>query len=181
MRNCLARPFVSRSALAHIWGCAETLIKEWEIEELNECLRRFDILTPERIRHFLSQTAVESGGGRYMMELSDGQYLEGREDLGNIHPGDGPKYKGAGYLQLTGRINYRYLADFLGDERVMEGVEYVASTYPFTSAGVWWYGNEMNRLIDAGASVRAVTRRVNGGYNHLAEREQYYLRCQSVI
>ena len=59
---------VSKTDLAYIWNCAESLIKDWEIDELNECLAKFDITTPERIRHFLSQTAHESGGGRYMKE-----------------------------------------------------------------------------------------------------------------
>lgn len=173
--------YVTLGDLAYIWNCSPSLIKDWEVEELNECLDRFGITTPQRIRHFLSQTAHESGGGKWMKELSDGWYLEGRSDLGNVHPGDGPKYKGAGYLQLTGRSNYRDLADFTGDERVMEGVEYVSTTYPFTSAGVWWYNNNMNFLIDNGGTVEEVTRRVNGGYNGLDDRKYYYNRCLQVI
>jgi putative chitinase len=172
---------VSKGDLAHIWNCAESLIKDWEIEEMNACLRRFDITTTERIRHFLSQTAHESGGGRWMKELSDGEYLEGRTDIGNTEPGDGPRFKGAGYLQLTGRANYEVLARRVEDPRVMEGVEYVAATYPFTSGGVWWDANKMNQLIDSGANVEQVTRRVNGGYNGLADRKYYYSRAKEVI
>ena len=172
---------VSLSDLAYIWNCAESLIKDWEIKELNECLYRFGITTPERIRHFLSQTAHESGGGKWMKELSDGQYLEGRTDLGNTEPGDGPKYKGAGYLQLTGRSNYAMFSDFIGDPKVMDGVEYVSSTYPFTSGGAWWEHNRMNALIDGGANVDQVTLRVNGGYNGLADRKYYYNRCSQVV
>ena len=172
---------VSKASLAYVWNCAETLIEDWEVEELNECLTRFDITTPARIRHFLAQLSHESGGGRYTKELSDGRYLEGRLDIGNTQPGDGPKYKGAGYIQLTGRANYMMLASYVGDERVMEGVDYVASTYPFTSAGVWWEKNYMNDLIDGGANVRQVTRRVNGGYRGLSDRRYYYERCLQVI
>ncbi|WNL51088.1 lysozyme [Synechococcus phage S-CREM2] len=180
-RNLYTPELVTKSDLAYIWGCAESLIKDWEIEELNKCLTTFDITTPARIRHFLSQTAHESGGGRYTKEISSGSYLEWREDIGNTRAGDGPKYKGAGYLQLTGRANYRMLATYIGDERVMEGVDYVASNYPFTSAGVWWEKNYMNELIDSGASVEQVTRRVNGGYNGLADRKKYYNRCLNVV
>lgn len=172
---------VGKSDLAYIWNCAESLIKDWEVEEMNECFYRFDITTPERIRHFLSQTAHESGGGKWMRELSDGWYLEGRTDIGNVVPGDGPKYKGAGYLQLTGRANYEMLMRYTGDQRVMEGVDYVADTYPFTSAGAWWEANRMNDLIDSGASVEDVTRRVNGGYNGLDDRKYYYNRCLQVV
>lgn len=173
--------FVSKSDLSYIWGCRVNLIDDSEVNELNSCLIKFDITTPKRISHFLSQTSHESGGGRWMKELSDGWYLEGRTDLGNTQIGDGPKYKGAGYLQLTGRANYEMLARYTDDPRVMEGVNYVSSTYPFTSAGAWWKKNRMNSLIDSGSGVRDVTRRVNGGFNGLADREQYYQKCLRVI
>ena len=134
---------------------------------MNKCLHRYDITTPERIRHFLSQTAHESGGGRYTKEIASGWDYEYRVDLGNSEPGDGPTYKGAGYLQITGRANYQALADYLGDQDVMKGVDYVATTYPFTSAGHWWMNNGMNNLIDNGGTVEQVSKRVNGGYNGL--------------
>jgi predicted chitinase len=101
--------------------------------------------------------------------------------LGNDEVGDGPKYKGAGYIQLTGKYNYLRLSEYLGDPRVMEGVDYVAQNLPFTSAGYWWDDNEMNELIDSGADVVAVTRRVNGGTNGLADRQHYYDICLRVI
>ena len=172
---------VLKEELASIWGCSPNLIEDWEIEEMNKCLRRFDITTAARIRHFLSQTAHESGGGRYMKELASGEAYEYRSDLGNTQPGDGPRYKGAGYIQLTGRANYQDFCDYIRDPRVMEGVDYVSSTYPFTSAGFWWHNNRMNELIDNGAGVEQVTRRVNGGYNGLADRQKYYERCLEVI
>ena len=173
--------YVTKRQLAEIWQCSPTLIADSEIVELNKCLETFQITTPSRIRHFLSQTAHESGGGRWKKELSDGWYLEGRTDIGNTQPGDGPRFKGAGYIQLTGRHNYRKLADYIGDPRVMEGVDYVAETYPYTSAGYWWWSNGMNELCDKNPTVRQVTRRVNGGYNGLADREHYYVICQRVI
>ena len=172
---------VSKQQLAGIWGCAESLIKDYEIDEMNSCLAKYEITTPARIRHFLSQTAHESGGGRYKKELASGEAYNGRDDLGNTSPGDGPKYKGAGYIQLTGKYNYSRLAEYLNDPRVMEGVEYVAENLPFTSAGYWWEDNRMNELIDGGADVLAVTKRVNGGTNGLADREHYYQRCLEFI
>ena len=63
----------------------------------------------------------------------------------------------------------------------MEGVDYVAETYPYTSAGYWWWSNGMNELCDKNPTVRQVTRRVNGGYNGLTDREYYYAICQKVI
>ena len=173
--------YVSHSQLAQVWGCAMSLIQPIEVAELNKCLERFDITTPQRIKHFLSQTAHESGGGRYKKELSDGWYLEGRADLGNTEPGDGPRFRGGGYIQITGRYNYAAFADWIGDPAVMEGVDYVASTYPFTSAGYWWKMNFMNSFCDSGASVRDVTLRVNGGLNGLSDREHYYEICEQLF
>ena len=172
--------YVTKAQLAAIWGCAAELIHDYEIDEMNSCLEKYEITTAPRIRHFLSQTAHESGGGRYKKELASGEAYNNRSDLGN-GPTDGPKYKGAGYIQLTGKYNYSRLSEYLNDPRVMEGVEYVAENLPFTSAGYWWEDNRMNELIDSGADVVAVTRRVNGGTNGLADREHYYQRCLQQI
>lgn len=172
---------ISKEQLAYVWGCGESLIKDYEIDEMNKCLDMYEITTVPRIRHFLSQTAHESGGGRYKKELASGEAYNGRTDLGNTSPGDGPRYKGAGYIQLTGKYNYSRLSKYLNDPRVMEGVDYVAENLPFTSAGYWWMDNRMNDLIDGGADVLAVTKRVNGGTNGLADREYYYQRCLEII
>ena len=172
---------ISKATLAHIWGCRKDLILDEEIAELNQCLKEFDIVTRPRVRHWLAQTAHESGGGRYKEELSNGDYLEGRDDLGNTELGDGPKFKGAGYLQITGRFNYQAFSNAIKDPRVMEGVSYVAEKYPFSSAGWWWQNAGLNEKCDAGASVRTITKIVNGGLNGLKDREQYYRKTLDVI
>jgi len=172
--------YVTKAQLAAIWGCAAELIHDYEIDEMNSCLEKYEITTAPRIRHFLSQTAHESGGGRYKKELASGEAYNNRSDLGN-GPTDGPKYKGAGYIQLTGKYNYSRLSEYLNDPRVMEGVDYVAENLPFTSAGYWWTDNKMNELIDSDADVVAVTRRVNGGVNGIDDRQHYYNICLQQI
>lgn len=149
--------------------------------DLNRCLNLFSITTPERIRNFISQIAHESGGFQWLNEIADGWDYEGREDLGNIEPGDGPRFKGAGVIQLTGRANYQRFSDFMGDPKIMDGCEYVAKTYPVRSAGWFWHVNGFNDLCDAKASVREITRRVNGGYNGLEDRLYYYNLASEVI
>jgi predicted chitinase len=173
--------YVSKAQLAAVWVCAESLIEDYEVDELNACLKRFNITTTSRIRHFLAQTGHESGGGKWKKELSDGWYLEGRTDIGNTEAGDGPRFKGAGYIQLTGRYNYQKFADYIDDQRVMEGVDYVSQKYPFTSAGYWWESNGMNSLCDTDPSVEQVTLRVNGGYNGLEDRKAYFGRAECNI
>ncbi|MGE5389466.1 MAG: peptidoglycan-binding protein [Deltaproteobacteria bacterium] len=156
-------------------------VKDSVLKDLNDCLQRFSINSAPRLRHFISQCSHESGAGRYTKEIASGADYEGRSDLGNTHPGDGPRYKGAGYLQVTGRNNYQSLANAIGDPRVMDGVDYVAEHCPWTSAGYWWSTHKMNQMCDAGASVKEITRRVNGGYNGLQDREMYYKRCCTVF
>ena len=172
--------YVSKAQLAAIWECSADLIHDYEIDEMNSCLAKYEITTAPRIRHFLSQTAHESGGGRYKKELASGEAYNNRSDLGN-GPSDGPKYKGAGYIQLTGKYNYSRLSEYLNDPRVMEGVDYVAENLPFTSAGYWWIDNKMNELIDSGADVYQVTQRVNGGQNGIDDRIHYLRICEREI
>ncbi len=169
---------ISKVQAEYIYGCS---IHFQQLQDLNACLKQFRINTPVRMRHFLSQTAHESGGLQFLKEIDNGWKYEGRTGLGNTQPGDGPKYKGAGVIQLTGRENYQKFSDFIGDPKVMDGVDYVSVTYPFTSAGFWWHNNGMNALCDRGASVEEITEQVNGGFNGLGDRKYYYQKACEVI
>ncbi|MDX8046532.1 LysM peptidoglycan-binding domain-containing protein, partial [Gracilibacillus sp. S3-1-1] len=172
---------VTKSQLNQI-GWPDSNISKAMLEDLNSCLERYDITTKSRLYHFISQCSHESGAGTWTTEIASGQAYEYREDLGNIYSGDGPKYKGAGYIQLTGRYNYTQFANAIGDQKVVnQGVDYVAANYPWTSAGFWWDSNNMNALCDTNPTVRQVTIRVNGGTNGLADREMYYNRCIQVF
>jgi putative chitinase len=170
---------ISAATAEHIFGTALT---DGEMEDLNRCLNQFQINTPQRMRHFLSQIAHESGGLRWLKELASGDNYEHRSDLGNTQPGDGRRFKGAGAIQLTGRHNYQAFANYIKDQKVMEGCDYVATQYPFSSAGYWWHLNDMNALCDRpDVTVEDVTRRVNGGTNGLDDRIRYYKKAKDVI
>src|SRR5690606_11129687 len=131
------------------------------------------INTKQRQAMFLAQLGHESGGLRYMEEIASGAAYEGRRDLGNTQPGDGTRYKGRGPIQLTGRANYREAGRALGLD--LEGNPQQASSpeVGFRVAAWYWNSRGLNQHADAG-NFREVTRRINGGYNGLADREAYY-------
>jgi putative chitinase len=170
---------ISKATADHIFGAD---IMPDELADLNKCMSLFNITTAQRKRHFLSQIAHESGGLRWLKELASGDDYEGRADLGNSQRGDGRRFKGAGAIQLTGRHNYQAFSNHIKDPLVMQGCDYVAEKYPFTSAGYWWYLNSMNALCDrSDVNVEMVTRRVNGGINGLDDRISYYQKaCEAI-
>lgn len=172
----MANSYVSAQDLVNIGWNPEKVTNEM-IEDLNKTLVEFNITTPARIQHFISQAAVECDRGNGITEYATGMAYEFRSDLGNKYEGDGPKYKGSGAIHLTGRANYQKFADFTGDQRVMEGRDYVAANYPWRSGGFFWGENGLNGLVDRGASVAQITQVVNGGLTGLEDRQLFYDRA----
>ncbi|NJO39602.1 MAG: hypothetical protein HC769_15185 [Cyanobacteria bacterium CRU_2_1] len=80
---------------------------------LRECLNS-GIKTPAQIAYVLATAEHESHLGELMEELASGWAYEGRQDLGNDRPGDGPRFKGRGFVQITGRANYADWSTRLG-------------------------------------------------------------------
>jgi len=116
----------------------------------------------------------------YMKEIASGADYNGRTDLGNTSPGDGEKYKGAGVLQLTGKYNYQRLAEGINDPKVMDGVDYVSNTYPFTSARIWIEENNLlNICLTEGFD--ACCHKINGGWNGYEDRLTKYAVCQTYM
>jgi putative chitinase len=169
---------ISKDRAEAIYGNS---INDRAFKDLNNCLNLFQINNSVRMRHFLSQTAHESEGLRWMKEQADGLTYEGRSDLGNIYLGDGPRYKGAGVMHLRGRKNYQAFSDYIDDPNVMNGVDYTSQTYPFSSAGFWWHKADMNELCDRGASVEQITLRVSGEYNGLESCRAYYQKACEIF
>ena len=132
------------------------------------------------LAHFLAQCAHESGRFKFTREIASGAAYEGRRDLGNTQPGDGRRFKGAGFIQLTGRANYLAFSRWIGDPKVMQGVEYVAEHYPWESAIFYWQSRKISRLA-ARDDILAVSRAINGGTNGLAERREFTALAKKVI
>lgn len=133
-----------------------------------------------RLAHFMAQVAHESGGFRYMEEIASGQAYEGRADLGNTQPGDGKRYKGRGPIQLTGRANYRSYGRRIGID-IEQHPEVVAlPSFGLLVGCMYWETRSINPLADAD-DIEAVTRKINGGINGLAERRAYLAKAKGII
>ena len=133
----------------------------------------------DAVRMLMANMLHETCNFVYMKEIANGVAYNNRVDLGN-GPDDGPKYKGAGVLQLTGKFNYQQLADSINDPKVMQGVDYVSTKYPFTSAKVWI---EKNHLLDICLTqgFDACCKAINGGWNGIDDRRVKYALCQREI
>jgi predicted chitinase len=147
---------------------------------LNTAMAEAQINTPKRQAAFLAQLAHESAELRYFEEIASGKAYEGRKDLGNTQPGDGVRYKGRGPIQLTGRANYRAAGQALGLD--LEGDPPLAARpdVGFRTAGWFWTKKDLNRFADSG-DFRELTRRINGGYNGMKERERYHEAAKKAL
>jgi putative chitinase len=150
------------------------------LPHLNNAMAEAGINTPRQKANFLAQLAHESGQFRYMEEIASGAAYEGRRDLGNTQPGDGTRFKGRGPIQLTGRSNYQAAGRALGLDLVNNPAQAATPEVGFRTAAWFWNTRGLNDLAESG-NFREVTRRINGGFNGLADRQQYYNRALSVL
>lgn len=137
---------------------------------LSATLAGYGIATDLRMAHFVAQTCHESDGFVTTTEYADGTQYEGRIDLGNTQPGDGPRYKGRGLLQLTGRVNYRKYGLLLG-LHLEDNPDQAAD--PETSLRIaceYWKAKHLNYHADHD-DIRTITQLVNGGQNGFADRK----------
>lgn len=162
---------------------------EWSLSEdryaelcpaFNQALIQAGCTTVLEVAMFCAQVGHESAGLRYMEEIADGSAYEGREDLGNIEPGDGTRYKGRGPIQITGRWNYSHISEWAHDQGYVDSPDFfvdnpeelASDQYGFL--GVVWYwtvARNMNALAD---DIYAATRAVNGGLNGIDDRIQRF-------
>ena len=139
-----------------------------------------NIVTPPRITAFLAQILHETGGFQWMRELASGQAYEGRADLGNTQPGDGPKFKGRGFIQLTGRVNYRQAGADLGID-LENNPEAAAQPDVAARTAVWfWTRKKLNAKADV-EDIVGITKAINGGTRGLAERKDLYAKAKAVF
>jgi putative chitinase len=176
------------------------------IAQIPETAAKFGITTNLRLAHFLAQCALESTNftavvenmnysaqrllqvfPKYFKNVDVNAYARNPQKIGSRvyanrmgngdeASGDGFKYRGRGYIQLTGKNNYQAFSGFIGEDCVASP-DLVATTYPLASAAFFFNSNNIWAICDRGANdatVTSVTKVVNGGTHGLAERIQNF-------
>jgi len=176
------------------------------IAQIPDTAAKFNITTPLRLAHFLSQCGHESGGFKAVSEnlnySADGlknifpKYFPGslnesyarqpekianrvyssRMGNGDEASGEGYKFRGRGYIQLTGKSNYAAF-DKTVDDDILANPDLVSTKYPLASAAFFFNNNSLWAVCDKGAdeaTVTAVTKRVNGGTIGLPDRLKHF-------
>ena len=171
---------ITLEVLEQLTGYSASLFTQAEVDDCNRLLRETEFDTCiVSTRMLMANILHETCNLKYMKEIASGVAYNNRSDLGN-GPHDGPTYKGAGVLQLTGKYNYQRFCDAIGDPRVMEGVDYVSDTYPFMSAKTWIADNNLLHIAQT-EGFDAVCYRINGGWNGFDDRLAKYQICKDVL
>ncbi len=183
------------------------------IAQIPDTAAKFNITNNLRLAHFLAQAGHESGGWRAVNEnlnySSKGllaifkkyftpelaaQYAKKPEKIANRvygnrmgngteASGDGYKFRGRGYIQLTGKDNYTAF-DKSVPEDILANPDLVASKYPLMSAAWFFNTNKLWTICDRGAddaTVTAVTKSVNGGTIGLADRVKHFREYYNLL
>jgi putative chitinase len=158
---------------------------------LAAAVAEFAIEEAPRAAAFLAQLAHESAQFRFMEELWGPTAAQRRyeppgklaADLGNTEAGDGQRFKGRGPIQITGRANYRRFGDLLGLDLIADPSQAALPEVAFRIAALFWSKNGLNELADkiTPEAFREITKRINGGFTGLAERERFYETAKTVL
>ena len=181
-------------------------ISDSVLAQIPAAAEKFNITTNLRLAHFLAQCSHESSNfklvnenlnysaqglrtifGKYFPDNLSELYARQKEKIGSrvyasrMGNGDeaskeGFKFRGRGFIQLTGKTNYEKFSTFIGEDCVANP-DLVASKYPLASAAFFFNSNKLWAVCDKGAdtaAVTAVTKRVNGGTIGLADRQKHF-------
>ena len=176
------------------------------ISQIPETAKKFNITTPLRLAHFLAQCGHESAGFKAIQEnlnySADGlkkifsKYFPGnlaegyaknpekiaskvygsRMGNGDETTKEGFKFRGRGYIQLTGKDNYTAFGKSINED-MSANPDKVASSYALLSAAWFFSKNGLHKMADEGSSdavVTKITKIVNGGTIGLADRIKHF-------
>lgn len=189
---------VSAEDLAKIAGVSTALmpaLAEW----INKVCPDYGVDTAGEYAHFLAQGCHETDHFRTLEEYASGAAYENRADLGNTEPGDGIRFKGRGIFQTTGRSNYMQLGLKKGNANLfINHPEYLEQPeYAVWSACEFWKSRGLNDIANypddavlkkkyRGAVIEVspveyISITINGGYNGMEQRKQFYANAKSVL
>jgi putative chitinase len=137
------------------------------VENLNYSAERLLQIFPK----YFKTAEIANNYARNQERIANRVYAS-RMGNGPESSGDGWKYRGRGYIQLTGKNNYAAFDAFV-DDAIIENPDLVSTKYPLLSAGWFWHKNKLNEIADLGFSpqvVESITRKVNGGTHGLSDR-----------
>lgn len=189
------------------------VIPDAVIAQIPDVMTKYEINTPLRLAHFLAQCAHESGNFKATVEnlmysaiglkkifpkyfpgtlnesyakkpeLIASRVYGSRMGNGDEASKDGYKFRGRGYIQLTGKNNY-VAFDQAVEENILANPDLVATKYPLLSAAFFWNKTNLNTIADKGAdtaTVTAVTKKVNGGTHGLDSRINYFNKFHNLL
>jgi putative chitinase len=139
-------------------------------------------ITGTELAAFLSQTAHETMNFQHMVEIGSDRAFRKYDPkhapkkaraLGNTKVGDGVKYKGRGYIQLTGRYNYKRAGEALGLP-LEQQPELVEKPEVAAKVAVWFWQQRVQPKVDNFKDVTAVTKPINPGLRGLADRKEKF-------
>lgn len=97
--------------------------------------------------------------------------------------GDGWKFRGRGYIQLTGKSNYSAFDGFVNED-IISNPDLVAKKYPLLSAAWFFHRNKLNTISDKGLTetvILQLTKKINGGTNGLQDRIKYTIKFGKIL
>jgi putative chitinase len=150
---------------------------------------------------FLSQCAVETGNFTSLVERGSANYVKRYEPrfkkgkkkgtfvqinpiasrVGNTRRGDGERFKGRGYIQLTGRWNYTEAARSLKNEEILTNPNIVGTPTVGLSTAIWFWQKFVRSDGPNWNDTAAVTLAVNGGSNGLDKRRTYFEKYKAML
>jgi predicted chitinase len=124
-----------------------------------------------QLANFMAQSKVETAGFTSLEEWADGKAYEFNKILGNTQKGDGPLFKGRGFMHLTGRENYTKCAAAVPScKHIVKNPELVATDKKVAADSALWFWNTFIKPNYRANDINGVSIRVNGGTNGLNER-----------
>ena len=124
---------------------------------------------------------LEDSYARQPEKIASRVYAD-RMGNGNESSKDGWKFRGRGALQLTGKSNYKAFSDYLKKPEIMTNPDLVATEFSFESAIFFFERNKLWSICDKGVNdetIKSLTKKINGGYNGLDDRESLTRRYYS--